>query len=103
VDHVPNSDLHPADIPAAGASWEDIWRFADTFQGYKHWGSFEACARIANEQRHATLTDLRTCLFFECRRWQHYGDDPDEEAEPYVRGLVAEITKRVASGDIADD
>ena len=102
MDHLPNSTLRLADIPAADAPWEDIWRFAATFQGFKHWGSFKACAQIANEPRHTTLTDLRTCLFFECQRWHHYGADPDERAEPYMRGLVAEITRRVASGDIAD-
>jgi hypothetical protein len=36
-----------------------------TFNGYNVWGSFETCAEIANAQRHDSLTNLRTCLFFE--------------------------------------
>ena len=73
-----------------------MWCLADTFHGYEHGSSLVACAEVANEQRSATLTDIRICLFFECHRWQHYGDTPDEETEPYIRRLVAEIAKRVA-------
>jgi hypothetical protein len=88
---ISNEDLRRRDVPAASADWAAIWAFADTFNGYKVHGSFAACAAIANEQRSETLTDLRTCLFFETRRWHHFGDDPDEESEPYIRSLVQRI------------
>ena len=53
-------------------------------------GVVRAGAKIANERRDSTLTDLRTCLFFECRRWRHYGDDPDEEDCAVHQGPVGE-------------
>jgi hypothetical protein len=96
--HIANNELRTSHVPPASADWTLIWSFAYTFNGFKVHGSFEACAAIANEQRHETLTDLRTCLFFEARRWHHYGDDPDEEAAPYIRSLVQQIHDRV-SGD----
>jgi hypothetical protein len=86
-----NDDLRRRDVPSAAAEWSAIWSFALTFNGFKEHGSFEACAKIANEQRQETLKDLRTCLFFEQRRWNHYGDDPDEESAPYIRSLVQKI------------
>jgi len=61
---------------------------------YKTWGSFERCAGIANAERRDALKDLRTCLFFERQRWQHYGDEPDAEAIAYWRWLVDEIRGR---------
>ncbi|WP_197446870.1 hypothetical protein [Tautonia plasticadhaerens] len=54
---------------------------------------------MANQERDATLIDLRTCLFFEFQRWRHYGDEPDEEAEPYIRSLVSKIRERVSAAD----
>lgn len=96
-DEVPN--LQANGIPPSDASWDDIWQFALTFNGYEYWGSFEKCAEVANQERDATLVDLRTCLFFEFQRWRHYGDEPDEEAEPYIRGLVSKIRERVTAAD----
>jgi len=86
-----NENLRRKHVPASSADWPELWAFALTYNGFAEHGSFEACAAIANEQRTETLSDLRTCLFFEQRRWRHYGDDPDEEAEPYIRSLVQRI------------
>lgn len=92
-----NANLNLRDLPSPDALWDDIWKFALTFNGYQHWGSFEKCALIANEQRDGTLVDLRTCLFFEYQRWRHYGDDPDDESAPYIRGIVDKIRSILAT------
>ena len=94
-DAIDNDDLSPTDIPDASADWDVIGEFALSFPGYDIHGSFERCADIANEQRHATLTDLRTCLFFEQRRWRHFGEEPDGEAMQYIKSLVQKIRERV--------
>lgn len=96
---ISNAELQLSDIPSATASMDAVSEFGDTFNGYKHWGSFKACADIANQQKHDTLTELRTCLFFEQRRWHHYGDVPDAEAEAYQRGLVEAIRRKVAANE----
>lgn len=83
------------DVPDDSASWPTIANFAATFDGYSKWGSFERCAEIANARRHDTLDEVRTCLFFEQRRWRHFGEDPDEMAMTYIRNLVAMIRARV--------
>jgi hypothetical protein len=100
LETIPNDALRLDDLPPPDADWPEVWRLADTFNGYKHWGSFERCAEVANERRDSTLTDLRTCLFFECRRWHHYNDEPDDEDAPYIRGLVAKIREMVAAGRV---
>ena len=100
MDAIPNARLRPVDLPPPDADWPAVWRFADTFNGFQHWGSLEKCAEVANAQRCSTLTELRTCLFFECRRWHHYGDQPDEESAPYIRGLVDRIRSKVAAGEV---
>jgi hypothetical protein len=94
---IANDDLVLANIPASDADWGEIMPFAHTFDGYKIMGSFEACAAIANERRQETLTELRTCLFFEARRWRHFGEDPDPLAMEYIRGLLTQIRDRIAT------
>ncbi len=100
TDTISNQDLTLESIPFPTATWDEIERFALTFDGYAAAGSFEACAEIANAQRRETLTDLRTCLFFEQRRWRHLGGDPDCDSLAYIRGLVREIRAKVVASDV---
>jgi hypothetical protein len=96
-ERIANDDLVLADIPASDADWGDIIPFAHSFDGYKIMGSFEACAAVANQRRHETLTELRTCLFFEARRWRHFGEDPDPPAMEYIRGLLIKMRDKIVA------
>ena len=95
-----NRDLRLADIPPPQADWDAIGTCALTFDGYRHWGSFEACAQVANGKHDGSLTELRTWLFFEQRRWRHFGDEPDTGAMTYIRGIVESIRAKIASGAV---
>ena len=94
-----NSELSVGDIPSFKETWEGIEPFALTFDGYRYWGSIEKCAEIASKAP-ATLTQLRTCLFFEARRWAHLGKQPDAQAMKRIRALVFAINEKVRSGDL---
>ncbi|MHC5540727.1 hypothetical protein ACYOEI_21110 [Singulisphaera rosea] len=100
VETIPNQVLTHEHLPPPDADGAGVWRLADTFNGFKHWGSFERCAEIANQAPDSTLTELRTCLFFECRRWHHYGERPDGHEAPYIRGLVEKIRAMVVAGRV---
>jgi hypothetical protein len=95
-----DSTFFSTNIPLADADITDIFAFASTFNGYKAHRPFAACAEIANNalsvyQENSSLplslVNLRTCLFFEIRRWHHYGDIPDEETVLYMRAVVEAI------------
>lgn len=86
-----------ADIPPANADWGSISEFALTYNGFETQGSFEACAEIAHAQRCTSLGEVRTCLYFEQRRWRHYGEQPDDEAMKYIRDLVEQIRRYVTA------
>jgi hypothetical protein len=103
---IANEELTRSAIPPHNPTLDEISRFALTFNGYDHWGSFEACADVANRFIRAfeenrsisediTLTELRTCLFFEQRRWHHAGELPDENAIEYLNYLVDKIREYV--------
>lgn len=106
---IANAELTERDIPAPDAEWHSIGRFALSFNGYEHWGSFQKCAEVGNRAAELyraervlpkSLTELRTCLFFEQRRWRHFGFDPDEEAMDYIHGLVEHIRAKVRAKEI---
>lgn len=84
-------------MPLPDADWLAINEFALAFDGYQYWGSFDKCADIANARLNRTLTELRTCLFFEQRRWRHLDCDPDPEAEAYIRILIEKIRRKIIS------
>jgi len=88
-------ELRPEDVPGPDADLGEIWAFAATFDGYRHCGGFHECAEIANAGQPETLAELRTCLFFEARRWRHFGESPDGEALAYIQDLVARIREAV--------
>ena len=109
MNNIPNSQLIENDIPARRASWKNIQPFALTFDGYKHWGTFKKCREVADyglnlyrkqESLVQPLTDLRTCLFFEARRWKHLGKDPNRKAMAYIHALVDAIRVRVQAREI---
>lgn len=107
---IANADLELSDVPPADANWQTIGRFALSFDGYESSGSFGKCAEIGNKCAQAflttgalphSLTELRTCLFFEQRRWRHYGFDPDEQARTYLGALLDGIREKVRAGEIS--
>lgn len=83
--------LAPSDIPDDDAGEQALIDFAHTFDGYAHRGSSERCAEIANGRDHSSLDALRTCLFFEARRWRHSGESPDDRALAHWGERVAGI------------
>jgi len=103
---IPNEDLQMTDIPDDVSDWGKFIEFALTFNGYEAAGSLQKCVEIGKAHNDKTLTDLRTCLFYEARKnyWTGgYGPnvyDPDEETARYINETLEKIRKRVDSGDI---
>src|SRR5687767_114560 len=71
---VADADLRAELLPAVGDR-NAIFAFAMTFDGYEHFGSFEAAASNARSRPRATLTDLRNELFMSARGSRHRDDD----------------------------
>ena len=105
-DELPNSDLRPENVPGVDAPWPDIFMFALTFDGYQALGGNGPCGELANRTQEyfrargtlptdLDLTGLRACLFFEQRRWHHFGDTPGPEARRYFGALLDAIRERV--------
>lgn len=63
-----------SDLPAL---WDEkgIFVFAMTFNGYEAFGSFDAAAKSADQQRRESLDDVRNELFMAARASRHSDSD----------------------------
>jgi len=91
---IADEDLVADRIPTIRSNWEQVSRFGHSFNGYDALGMDE-CARLANDATPSTLQELRAVLFFELRRWRHFGDDPDAEAMAKFDWLLESIRQKV--------
>lgn len=110
MNRIPNSQLIEKDIPSRRAGLSKIETFALTYNGYAQWGSFKKCREVAkqginlykeNKELNQSLTNLRTCLFFEARRWKHFEKAPNKKRVDYIHALVEAIRTRVAAKELS--
>lgn len=110
MNRIPNSQLIEKDIPSRRARWITIETFALTYNGYTQWGTFKKCRTVAkqgitlykeNKELNQSLTDLRTCLFFEARRWKHFEKTPNKKGLEYIHALVEAIRMRVTAKELS--
>ena len=102
IREIRNADLTEADIPGQDAdwnSWSGIPSFAASFNGYRYWGSFEACFDMGELARtrglpDLSLTELRTDLFCLYRTVCHEGKATAEDVER-GQAILAAIRDRV--------
>ena len=79
--------------------------FALTFNGYEVIGQKD-CGTLANRVKKEfsasttslqglSLTQLRSCLFFEQRRFQHFGEEPVGDNRVFVNALLDAIRQKL--------
>ena len=94
---IPNAELDITTVPRRGESWDSVADFALTYDGYGYWDDLPTLAgRVLQRwtRRRSlppTLDELRGCLFYEQRRWNHFGEDPTGRSAEYMWAIVDAI------------
>lgn len=94
---IPNAELRVSEVPGRGDSWEAVSDFALSYDGHGYWADLPTLAgRVLQgwTRRRClpdTLDELRGCLFYEQRRWHHFGEEPSGRSAEYMRALVDAI------------
>ena len=100
--NITNEDLSIYDIPTEDSSLTEIYELALSFDGYdfykdksgdkanKHLTEYKKTGKLPT-----SLSELRNCLFFEQRRYHHFGRDPDENSMIYINNLINAIREKV--------
>jgi len=106
---VPNGLLQVHGIPAPGATWDAVSSFSLSYDGYAYWDDVSELATrcIQRWTRDRTLPvsidEVRACLFYEQRRWHHFGEDPNGRGAQYVWALLDALRHLVAARAAAGD
>lgn len=93
---VRSGDLREMDLPSTYAEWADYARFAAAFQPR----STDDAGELANwaiarwrrtGELPGSIEELRSCLWFEYRRWRFHDRVPDAETMRYCAAVVRAI------------
>jgi hypothetical protein len=106
--YIENTGLKLFNIPAIEADYRTIAEFALTFEGYKYFPDLASYANKIVDEYHQdekivgslSLTELRGCLFYEQRRYRHFGEDPDGNDLCYIHALLIEIRNKIKMTNI---
>jgi hypothetical protein len=105
---VPNAQLRVHGIPDHSDSWDGISSFCLSYDGYAYWDDVSELATrsIRDWTRHRTLPpsvdEVRGCLFYEQRRWHHFGEEPNGRGANYLWALLDTLRNLVAARTAAD-
>src|SRR5258708_3175683 len=85
------------DVPDASADWAVIGRFALTFDPAESEHRHLLNCDLRELGPWSSLTDLRDRLYFEQRRWNHFGRSPDPATMQQLQRLVYEIRLKLSA------
>lgn len=85
-------DLRLTDFPEVDDD-KAVWAFASSFNGYMHYGSFEATASAAKKSKREALTEIRNELFMYMRATNHQGSGPELPLYAELRPLLVALLK----------
>jgi hypothetical protein len=100
------SEGQPLEVPSTGL----IFKYALCFNGYDAYGGLEGLGAMANDRRFffsehglwvGSARELRGCLFFEARRWRHFGYSPEGADLQGIVQLFERIQHLIREGDLA--
>ena len=94
--HIPTSSLRLADAPDESAPWSAIGKFALTFDPAENDPYHLEDQDLAKLSFGSSLVQLRSYLFLEQRRWNHFGREPDATAMSAIRRIVALIRAKLS-------
>jgi hypothetical protein len=100
---IPNALLRVHAIPDRSDSWDAISSFSLSYDGYAYWDDVSELATrsIRNWTRHhslpASIDEVRGCLFYEQRRWHHFGEEPNGRGSYYLWALLDTLRSLVAA------
>jgi hypothetical protein len=96
-------------VPPEGVPFfPDINLFALTYNAYDRLGGFDPVAKLGNGVKARFVSDgtlpddldkLRAALFFEQRRYHHFGEGPNGPGLNYIEALVGAI-RRITGGTV---
>jgi hypothetical protein len=74
MNQIQSSEITTESLPSA-SDRDAVFAFAMSFNGYEHFGSFQAAAENARSRSRSSLIELQNELFMSARASRHCNDD----------------------------
>lgn len=87
--------LELKDLPTREARWKNMAAFALTFDPGEIGEYGQEGADLNNASSKSTLSELRAHLYIEQRRWNHFGQEPDESTMKKLRNIIGIIRQKL--------
>ena len=97
---IENSKLKIEDIPYSCEEWDEVSKFARSYNGYGNHGGFSGVTEAASSESSASMSQLRAWLFLQWRGANHRGGwDNTPEGTAAVNGVLKAISKHIERGN----
>ena len=97
--HIPTKSLKLSDVPNESAPWPTIGSFALTFDPAENDPYHLKENDLTVLSTGNSLVQLRSHLFLEQRRWNHFRREPDAIAMSAIRRVITLIRARLSVKD----
>jgi hypothetical protein len=92
---IPTKNLSLADVPGVEAPIGKIFEFALMFDPRELKDQGLSLGNLDDLSDESSLPELRGHLYFEQRRWNHYGQLPDSKSEAQLRRIVSMVREKL--------
>jgi hypothetical protein len=89
-----SADLKPSDLPEVH-HWSDIIDFAATFSPQLECRDESRIRGLTDLREHSTVAEIRAAIFFEYRRYNHFGYPPSEHVLENAKQAVSTIRRKL--------
>jgi hypothetical protein len=96
-----SNNISLADVPDPKDNMKRIFDFALTFDPKELKDQGANLGKLDDVNQDSTLSELRAHLYFEQRRWNHYGRLPDSKAETQFRRILRLIREKLHSPHVS--
>ena len=97
---IPSDKLKATDIPSKFSSWSDIVEFVTTFDPRSEIHDGAAIKGIADVTEASTVREIRAALFFEYRRYNHFGYEPEPTVFKAALDAIAILKSKAQQGKL---
>lgn len=94
---IPTASLTLDDVPFPEAKWRTLADFATTFDPCEIDDYGAKTADLDNALSTSSLVELRSHLYVEQRRWNHFGEEPDGDTMRKLREIISLIRKKTVA------
>jgi len=92
---ISSKDLKIDDLPSVDAEWQEISKFALTYDHAESGESFRVSIDSNQETNNLSISELREILYLQQRYWNYHSEEPDKESMKGIRNIILVLHEKI--------